>query len=236
MQPHVDTGDSFAALGSEWLEAIPPTTLRDVLQYVTDTWDDLKDEWPAEHCFSHNEPTLSLSLGQALNEAARKKGAGISGGFGAEAFEPVRINGKIKKNGRTDIKFVFGAIGAPELILECKKLDGSGTKRTLYFSEGVDRFVSGKYGAEYFQGVMLAFSRGAPSVEAAALKAIVNSPSAAATYRCIAFPNGDWALDPSELSPGLAYFDTKHDRVPGGASPFDLAHVLLHSPELTVSA
>ena len=232
----VDTGDSFAGLGVEWLEAIPPITLRDVLQYVIDTWDDLKAEWPDEHCFSHNEPTLSLSLGQALNEAARKKGAGISGGFGAEAFEPVRINGKVKKNGRTDIKFVFGGTGAPEMILECKKLDGSGAKRSLYFSEGVSRFVSGKYGSEYFQGVMLGFSKHEPSDEAVALKALISSPNSATSYRCIQFPNGEWALDPSELSPGLAYFDTKHDRTPVGASPFDLAHVLLRSPELTTSS
>lgn len=236
MQPHVDTGDSFTELGVEWLEAIPPTTLRDVLQYVTDTWDDLKSEWPEEHCFSHNEPTLSLSLGQALNEVYRKKGAGISGGFAAEAFEPVRVNGKVKKNGRTDIKFIFGASGAPEVILECKKLDGSGAKRTLYYSQGVDRFVSGKYGSEYYQGVMLGFSKADPSDEATALKAIINSPSPAAFYRCVVFPSGDFVLDPSEISPGLAYFDTKHDRSPSCASPFDLAHVLLRSPELSVSA
>src|SRR5690348_2904923 len=129
MQLHVDTGDSFSALGGEWLVAIPPTTFCDVLQYVTDTWDHLKLEWPGEHCFSKNEPILSLSLGQALNEAARKKSAGISGGFGAEAFEPIRVAGKVQKNGRTDIKFVFGGPGAPEIILECKKLDGSGAKR-----------------------------------------------------------------------------------------------------------
>jgi hypothetical protein len=202
------------------------------VQYVTNTWDELKLEWPNEHCFSNNELTLSLSLGQALNEAGRKKSAGISGGFGAEAFEPIRVAGKVKKNGRTDIKFVFGGLGAPEVILECKKLDGSSAKRRAYYTEGVGRFVSGKYGSEYFQGVMLGFSKEEPENEAAQLKAMICTHALAQTYRCIPFPNGEFTLDPSEISPGLAYFDTKHDRAPIAASPFSLAHVLLSSPEV----
>jgi hypothetical protein len=222
--------DSFASLGQEWLVAIPPLNLANILQYVADTWLDLRAAWPEAHCFSKSEPALSLSLGQRLNELRRKREAGISGFFGAEALEPVRVGGQVQQNGRTDIKFVFGGYGAPEFILECKKLDGTAAKRALYCSEGVARFVSGKYASEYRQGAMVAFTKADTASEASALKALLESAPSVTVYRCLPFPSGEHVQAPSHVAPGLAFFDTKHERKPSHASPFELAHLLLSAP------
>jgi hypothetical protein len=227
--PSVPT-DSFTSIGQEWLAAIPPVSLADVLQYVADTWQDLVEKWPTNHCFSRSEPKLSLSLGQRLNELPRKREAGISGFFGAEALEPVRVEGEVHQNGRTDIKFVFGGYGAPEFILECKKLDGTATMRASYCSEGIARFVTGKYASEYYQGAMVAFTKVDVAGEAGALKVLLESAPSVVNYRCLAFPQGGFVREPSALAPGLAFFDTQHERTPSHASPFDLAHLLLSAP------
>ncbi|HEX4693170.1 hypothetical protein [Sphingomonas sp.] len=231
MPLHIAGSNSLAGIDAEWLEAIPPMSLSRVLDYVVATWRALVKEWPNQHCFSNSEPILSLSLGQRLNELKRKRKAGVSGAFLAEALEPVRDGGVVQQHGRTDIKFVLGDIGAPELIIECKKLDGTGAKRTLYCTEGIARFVSGKYAADYGHGVMLGFCRNSASQESTYLQNLLGTSAIVATCNSLPFGGGHFTLHPSEICPTLASFDTRHKRS-DCVTPFQIAHLLLDAPEL----
>jgi hypothetical protein len=219
------------SIGAAWLTAIPPMTLDGMLQYLVSTWHELKTEFPSEHSFSITEPKLTLSLCQRLNMIQRKEQAGISGGFCTEGFEPVRINGKIIKSGRSDIKFILGALGAPEIIVEFKKLDGSENHRKQYCGNGLDRFVTGKYGAERNQGVMCGLARNDTAIESREIQKFLSIQIQVDSLSCLASPDGQIPHVPSALAPSTAQFDTVHARKTEISSyPIRVAHLIISCP------
>jgi len=220
--------DIINSIGAAWLNAIPPMTLDEMLDYLVSTWNELTTEFPSEHSFEVPEPKLTLSLCQRLNMVQRKERAGISGGFCTEGFEPVRINGKIFKSGRSDIKFILGALGAPEIIVEFKKLDGSQGQRKLYCKDGLDRFVNGKYGAERTQGVMCGLSLVETASESSAMQQFLSTKRQVSALSSLADGNGQPVHIPSELAPSTAQFDTLHARKKKiSAVPIRVAHLIM---------
>jgi hypothetical protein len=219
------------SIGTAWLAAIPPMTLDDMLNYLVSTWHELRAQFPAEHAFNIPEPKLTLSLCQRLNMAQRKEQAGISGGFCTEGFEPVRINGKITKSGRSDIKFILGALGAPEIIVEFKKLDGSNNDRKQYCGNGLDRFVNGKYGAERNQGVMCGLTLIDAATESQEIQKFLSIRSQVDALACLASADGTITHIPSTLAPSAAQFDTLHARKKEiSSNPIRVAHLIIPCP------
>lgn len=219
------------SIGAGWLAAIPPMSLDRMLDYLVSTWKELQLEFPSEHSFGVPEPKLTLSLCQRLNMMHRKEGAGISGGFCTEAFEPVRVNGKILKSGRSDIKFILGSLGAPEIILEFKKLDGSSGQRKSYCHDGLSRFVKGKYGAERSQGIMCGLSFVDAKSESSAMQKFLSAKKQIAALSSVIDGSGQPIHIPSELAPSTAQFDTIHARkskISGG--PIRVAHLFVACP------
>jgi hypothetical protein len=218
-------------IGAAWLRAIPPTALDEVLQYVSSTWESLRADFPDQHDFSQREPVLTLSLCERLERMERKEAAGISGSFCAEGYEPIRVEGRIIHNGRSDIKFILGEHGAPVIILEFKKLSGTDADRSEYCSNGVHRFVSGQYTRDRPNGVMLGLARGNPEEEALSIERLLSTPDRVVAHVCILTPNGLVARRPSAIAPQSAAFDTVHDRAPEIANgPVTIAHMMLACP------
>lgn len=211
---------------------MPPQTLSNVIAYLSNSFAELRRVFPAQHTFGEAEPTLTLSLSQHADLQDRKEAAGISGSFVAEGYAPIReASGVIRKNGRTDILFTLGDRGAPQVIFEFKKLDGKNTHRALYFSEGVARFASGKYAPTRRQGVMVGLSRVAATRESIALVAALANPRLALAHNCLPDVKGNVVHAPSVLAPGVADFDTVHDRSQNAVpDPITVAHVVLDCP------
>lgn len=218
-------------LGQNWLLAIPPQDLDDILRYVGDTWEELKRLFPDEHTFALPEPVLTLSLCERLDDADRKYEFGINASFSAESFEPKRVNGKIVKNGRTDIRIVLGARGVPELIMEFKKLNGTPNHRDLYCSEGVARFVIGKYSPKRPSGIMCGLVNTTIPQEAAAMQTLLSAPAQVNKYACRCDDQGRHVFHPSSIAPATAHFDTVHDRSTVMSNgPITIAHLFLDCP------
>ena len=220
------------AVSPNWLRAVPPQTLGRVIRYLADSFAELRQLHPPQHAFSQHEPALTLSLSQHADLQDRKEAEGISGAFAAEAMAPVRdASGTVRKNGRTDILFTLGDAGAPQVVFEFKKLDGGAAHRRAYFSDGLVRFVSGKYAPDRGQGVMVGLTRQPPPTEVQRLLADIAAGGFADTHACEPDPSGAVAHRPSGVAPGIADFDTVHHRVPPAVvTPFTVAHVMMHCP------
>jgi len=222
----------LGSFSAEWLRAVPPQTLGNVITYLMDSFSDLRHLYPTQHDFGKSEPVLTLSLSQHADLQDRKEGAGISGGFAAESYAPVRdSSGAVRKNGRTDILFTLGERGAPQVIFEFKKLDGSAGHRRLYITDGLNRFVTGKYAPDRGQGVMVGLSKLMPATESVAVQRAINDNTVLAAQRCVPNAAGVGTHVPSILAAGVADFDTIHDR--SGSTmitPIRVAHVFVHCP------
>lgn len=222
----------IGTIPAKWLRAVPPQTVGRVIRYLADSFAELRRLHPVQHAFNQNEPTLTISLSQHADLQDRKEVRGISGGFVAEGLAPVRdASGAVRKNGRTDILFTLGDIGAPQVVFEFKKLNGKPEHRKAYFAHGLARFIEGKYAPDRGQGVMVGLTRRPTGVETAALLADMASPQFVASYGCVPSPSGGAAHVPSLIAPGAADFDTVHQRPPSaGISPFTVTHVMFDCP------
>jgi hypothetical protein len=206
---------------------IPPQDLADILLYLIKTWDELRGEFPEEHNFDQLEPDLTLSLCERLNDIDRKFEQAVNASFSTEAYEPVRIGGKIVKNGRTDIKAVLGARGAPEVIIEFKKLS-DGDYIRLYCSDGVYRFSSAKYSPKLIVGIMCGLVRGDRKALVEKLEKYLSSPKQISKFSCVPDASGGVVIKPSLVAPMVAEFDTVHVRPPGmSVGPITIAHMFL---------
>lgn len=214
-----------------FIRALPSTTLCQVLEYAVETWNWLLAAYPAAHRLTQDEPALSMSLSEALNDDERKRNKGINGEFIAEAFELLRKpDGTVIQHGRADIKFILGTAGAPVIVIECKKLNGDAISRRLYCAKGIMRFIEGKYAKLDSVGVMCGFAC-ASSVERIELAAYIADGTQSSSLHCIVPPGGKLITEPSVCAPNAACFDTIHGR-PGLShrKPITLAHMILDCP------
>ncbi len=213
------------------LRALPGTDLHRILKYAVETWGWLLMHYPNAHTFSYDEPALSRSFCEALNDDERKRNNGINGEFVTEAHELLRKpDGTVIQYGRTDIKFIFGGEGAPVIVIECKKLDGDTPARRAYCNDGVMRFVSGKYAKNNPHGIMCGFSTSV-SAEQVQLAAYISDSNRSVSLHCIVGGSGSPLTQPSICAPTIAIFDTTHNRpnLSHGQS-ITLAHLLLDCP------
>lgn len=221
----------LGALHSSWFEAFPSPEIPALLGYVARSWIKLRTSNPASNSFDRDEPALTRSLCEALDDFNEKKFNGITGAFEAEPLELSRLpNGQVPMGGKTDIKFILAVPGTPKLIIECKKLNGETTNRREYCKNGIQRFVTGKYAKSCRNGIMCGFTANPIITERDALVSYISDSKRSRNLQCISF-NGHVVEIPSVCAPNVAEFDTKHNR-PNvvGVGPILLAHLLLECP------
>jgi hypothetical protein len=214
-------------LSQEWYDCFPVEQVGKVLSYVSATWTDLIMRFPLKHHAQESEPNLTKSLSDHLDDVVRRRLAGIGGRFHSE--RPVNdrdATGRRKQLGRTDIEYHLPRDGRATLVLEFKKLKGANNWRQAYRNKGVLKFVNGPYAKTEMIGVMCGFISSDHAVEVAAVRASIERSRI--KLGCVANGAGAHIIDPSEIAPGIAAFDTKHTRpMTVSSSPIQLGHLFL---------
>lgn len=105
-----------------------------------------------------SEPDIAGSLGKAMI-AEKKRRAGLDKQFRIEEEVGTRSSPTvIRADGRIDIKIIYSFDEDEYFGMECKKLKGSGKELAeKYVTDGMMRFVNGKYGRGHPWGAMLGF-------------------------------------------------------------------------------
>jgi hypothetical protein len=216
-----------------WLEVFPGPRIPDILAYVAETWNWLHQNLATTVAFHRDETELTDNLCEALEDADRRRVRGIDCDFQAETWELRRkADGSTTRIARADIRVILGAPGTPHLVIEFKKLDGTGDGRWRYCFDGMNRFVEGKYAVGHVHGVMCGFSPNDLAAEAGALATYIAQKEYARRLCCITNGTGQVVTVPSQVDPACVRFDTHHDRSGAGAGkPILLLHTLLPCPQ-----
>jgi len=111
--------------------------------------------------------------------------------------------------------------------MEFKVLDGTSGKIARYLSEGMLRFVEGRYSGSCGEAAMCALLRKTGAGDVLKIEAKIQAD---ATQLNCHPPSGLPFFAPSKLAPGLAKFDTVHTRVSPFVNPISLAHVFIALP------
>lgn len=215
------------ALSQEWYDCFPIEQTGKVLTYVAESWADLSARFPRRHHAQELEPDLTKSLSDHLDDAVRRRLAGIGGRFHSE--RPVNERdeaGRRKQIGRTDVEYHLPRDGRATLVLEFKKLKGANSWRQAYREKGMLRFVRGPYATTEQVGVMCGFVSSDLDTEVAAVRAGIKRGRL--KLACVSNSNGTHIIEPSEVAPGIAAFDTEHTRpVTVASTPIRLGHLFL---------
>jgi len=197
-----------------------------VLAYVHESWmayaEAFKNASPPFQ--KRNEPQLTQALGAYLRKRLDDGEQPFAGDFYAELSHYVfeEKTGLPKCVARTDIEWRL--FGVPAFVFEFKLLDGKGARRQSYLSEGVMRFIRGRYSSGGSIGAMFALLRKAAVEDPGLLRAeITNNASA---FSCSELNEA------SAIVPTLAAFDSTHSRNAPHVSPFRLAHLFVPLPDL----
>lgn len=212
---------------SPWIDVFPGPLIPDVLAYVSKTWQWLQATYPDTIAFHWDEPQLTDSLCEALNDRDRRQQSMIHCDFQAETWELRRnqATGGVTRLARADIRVILGAPGTPHLVLEFKKLDGSASARWRYCFDGMNRFVEGKYAVQHDYGVMYGLSCCDLSSESAAMATYISSQDYPQKLSCLSDSTGSYIAAPSPTDPSGAQFDTRHEV--NATSQIVLLHVLI---------
>lgn len=182
------------------------------LGYVRTVWAATKASNPT-WWKERKETTLVGGFYVMLNDDETRMRHGI--GFGHFIYEASEIEINPKTNlpktiGRTDIEFAYSGWMGPKLTLEFKRLDNKTSLRQKYFSEGVSRFVTGKYAPKHDTAMMVGLVQGCAQKEKAGLLKYLARPAAKNVLRLQPMTHQEYG-DPSQDSPSVD-FDTLHDR------------------------
>ncbi|MCC9621408.1 hypothetical protein LPB41_06840 [Thalassospira sp. MA62] len=220
--------DSSYHGSSEWYDFIPGEELPRLIEYLAKSWQEIL-EAEARYIRSGKPPLaewgevdLTLHLTEVLERPQRRQQNGFSGRFIPEVQQYQKnAAGSVSIVGRTDIEYLMQ--GTATLTFECKWLDGSSAKRTLYGSQGVRRFVDGTYSPGADSGVMCGFLK--PTAKDDPYKLAEYFEKKAQKFNSVAYSDGKYIQLPSLSSPH-SHFDTTHSRNHGGPNIM-LMHVFL---------
>jgi hypothetical protein len=189
------------------------------LEYV----DKYKDFPPSFQIRS--EPTITKGLSAYLTDQAQLQRQPFPGDFFGElsAFD-LAPNGTPVCTKRTDIEWCLH--GIPSFIIEFKILDGTANKRKSYLSDGIGRFVDGRYAPAAKIAAMCALLRSAGVDDPSKIEALIEENEASLQIQP---PGGPFIHTPSKIVPTIARFDTVHSRTDSVA--IELAHLFWILPE-----
>lgn len=199
----------------------PPTS--EILGYLAAKWLEYENEFSGigEPFASRSEPALTEGFAAFLDREFHAKHQPFDGEFCAERQRvDLGADGKRLIIGRTDIEWRL--FGSPNFIVEFKVV-GNGRPAKAYVTDGMARFVDGRYGSLSIEGAMWAFFRPGSTEAASHIEAAID----ANLVPLRAQPeNGLHRIAPSAIAPGTASFDSLHHRDPVAPS-IRLAHIFV---------
>lgn len=202
----------------------PPTG--QILEYILAKWDEYVAAFGGVGIplRQRTEPVLTEGLGAFLVAEKDANRQPFHGDFFAELVRfDLNPDGTARRVGRTDIEWRL--YGMPAFIIEFKII-GGGRPALLYVTQGMARFVDGRYGPHSLEGAMCAFVQSDSSETHAEVVGHILANNS--QLRCLQW-NGSYLVSPSNIAPSVATFDSLHERAP--ASPdIALAHIFIDLP------
>ncbi|CTQ63466.1 hypothetical protein LA5095_06295 [Roseibium album] len=214
---------SSVADTSSWAYLVrrPPTS--EILDYLLAQWLEYEAGYSGvgQPFSDRSEPELTEGLGAYLSKKYDSGAQPFDGEFFAELSRvDLAPDGKRRIIGRSDIEWRLH--GLPNFVVEFKVI-GRGRPAKAYVTDGMTRFVDGRYGHRSAEGAMWAFFRPGSSELPADVEAIIDKHHEA--LRCQS-ENGSLRIAPSAIAPAAASFDSIHDRTPI-APRIRLAHIFV---------
>lgn len=209
--------------GSGWTYLVRRPPVQEVLSYLVAKWQEYEALYSGigEPFAKRDEPALTEGFAAYLDTQCQKGKQPFHGEFFAELRRyDLRPDGKRVIIGRSDIEWRLS--GSPNFVIECKVI-GNGRPAKAYVTEGMIRFVDGRYAPKSAEGAMWAFLRPGSTETAAHVEAIIDRHLG--PLRCLS-ENGMNRISPSTLAPTCASFDSLHLREPA-APLIRLAHVFV---------
>lgn len=160
--------------GSDWAYLVrrPPTS--EILGYPCTRWQEYEALYSGvgQPLAERSEPALTEGFAAYLMKQRDVGNQPIHGEFFAELHRyDLRPDGKRQIIGRTDIEWRL--FGSPNFTVEFKVI-GGGRPAKAYVTDGMVRFVDGRYAPNVAEGAMWAFFRPGSSEVASHLEAIID--------------------------------------------------------------
>ena len=206
----------------------PPIEFSAFLNYVRTVWDSVKATQPT-WWKANKETTLVGGFFVMLNNDETRMKHGV--GFGHFIYEASDVEIHPLTNvprtiGRTDIQFAYATWMGPTLTLEFKRLNNKTSLRQKYFTDGLSRFVSGKYAPAHDTAMMVGLVEGSAIVEKASLLKYLRLPQSKMSFGLQTMSHPEYG-DPSQDAPAVD-FDTLHTRAVNCSCPqIRVGHILL---------
>lgn len=208
---------------SPWSYVVRRPPASAIVGYLLAQWQAYEAQYSGlgEPFATRSEPKLTEGLGAFLAASYEATAQPFAGEFYAELNRvDLASDGTRRFIGRTDIEWRL--FGAPNFIVEFKVI-GGGRPAKFYVSDGMTRFVDGRYGHRSREGAMWAFFRPGSSELVSHVEALIDAHLV--PLRCQA-EGGAHRIAPSIIAPGAAHFDSLHARDPALPS-IRLAHMFV---------
>jgi hypothetical protein len=206
---------------TNWAYVVRRPPASQILSYLTNKWSDYEKEFSGigQPFKTRNEPSLTEGFAAYLDKELEAKKQPFDGEFYAERQRvDLKPDGKRAIIGRTDIEWRL--FGSPNFIVEFKVV-GHGRPAKAYVTDGMARFVDGRYGPRTTEGAMWAFFRPGSAEVASHVEAAIDAHLVALRAH---MENGAFRISPSTIAPGTASFDSLHLRDPI-APAIRIAHI-----------
>ena len=213
--------------GSAWGRLVRRPPAAAILGYLVLKWQEYESLYSGigEPFATRDEPALTEGLAAFLDLQREAGQQPFDGEFFAELRRyDLLPDGKRRIIGRSDIEWRLS--GEPNFIIEFK-LVGGGRPAGAYVTDGMIRFVDGRYGPRAIEGAMWAFFRPNATEDVSHIEAIIDRHRV--NLRC-QIENGMHRITPSLLAPGVAHFDSLHVR-DAPAAAIRLAHIFMNIAE-----
>jgi hypothetical protein len=217
--------------GASWAYVVQRPPASEILGYLATKWLEYESEFSGigEPFASRSEAALTEGFAAFLDREFQAKRQPFDGEFCAERQRvDLGPDGKRLIIGRTDIEWRL--FGSPNFIVEFKVV-GHGRPAKAYVTDGMARFVDGRYGPLSIEGAMWAFFRPGSTEVASHVEAAIDAHLVPLRAQA---ENGIHRIVPSTIAPGTASFDSLHLREPV-APTIRLAHIfvdILPNPEI----
>jgi len=210
----------------KWLDAFPVDEAQRAAKFVLETWNELSTKAPKTFNSSQRENHITERFGMHMPKVSLAK-ARLLGWWSYEepSGETMIIDGELKAQGRIrkDIVYKSNATSSKkavriELIFEFKKLEDTSNSCKIYRGkEGMRRFVDGDYAKGLPLALMVGMVIGDQNACMQGLRRSLLSTASKSDLRMVGDAVGALLRDPSRVFPGVAYFDTEHNRPPASA-------------------
>jgi len=220
----------------KWLEVFPVNEAQRAAEFVFKTWGELSIKAPKTFNSSQRENHITEHLGRYLRNGSLTK-ARLLGWWTYEEpdGDSVIVDGELKAQGRIRKDIVYKSNSTSnkrsariELIFEFKKLENTPNSCKIYRGkDGMRRFVDGNYAKGLPLALMVGMVIGDQNACLQGLRRSLLSTASKSDLRMVGDASGALLRDPSKVFPGVAYFDTEHNR-PAGNAPTHGTMLLSH--------